>query len=133
MKKDIKIPKVEGIGIAITKEYEQEEEVHYAYLVNFNNVTLKNVLICSKGYGTKDEKQIKTSTFRHYFEEIPPLSYQMIELISEEVLGINNEFFITYYIDKLIYDKKYVFLPEAVLETNFIEIKILEKEGVLIK
>ena len=60
-------------------------------------------------------------------------SSQFIELMTDEVLGINNEFFVTYYVDKLIYDKKYVFLPEVVTESNFIHIKVLDKEGVLIK
>ncbi len=133
MKKDIVVPKVEGIGLAIAKEMDEGEEVYKAYLINFNDFPIENVLISSKGYGIKDDKNIKTTTFRHYFKVIEAHSFQFIELITEEVFGINNEFFVTYYIDKLIYDKKYIFLPETIAKENFIEIKLLGKEGVLIK
>ncbi len=133
MKKDILVPKVEGIGLAIAREYDQGEVVYNAYFINFNEFPVENVLISSKGYGMKDEKKIKTTTFRHFYTKIEAMSFQLIEPITDEVLGINNEFFVTYYIDKLIYDKKYVFLPEVVMEKNLIDIKILGKEGVLIK
>jgi hypothetical protein len=109
VKKDIVIPKVEGIGLAIAKELDEGEEIYKAYFINFNNFPVENILISSKGYGMKDEKHIKTTTFRHYFTKVEAQSFQLIELITEEVFGINNEFFVTYYIDKLIYDKKYVF------------------------
>jgi len=133
MKEDIIVPKVEGIGIAIVKELDEGEEVHNAYFINFNNFPVENVLISSKGYGMKDDKQIKTSTFRHYFKQVDAESFQLIEHITEEVFGINNEFFVTYYIGKLIYDKKYVFLPGTISQENFIDIKLLNKQGVLIK
>lgn len=133
MKKDIVIPKVEGIGLAIVKELDEGEEVHNAYFINFNDFPVEDILISSKGYGMKDDKKIKTTTFRHYFKKVEAQSFQLIEHITEEVFGINNEFFVTYYIDKLIYDKKYVFLPETIKDENFIDIKVLNKTGVLIK
>lgn len=133
MKKDILVPKVEGIGLAIVKELDNGEEVHNAYFINFNSFPVENILISSKGYGMKDDKQIKTSTFRHYFKKVEAESFQLIEHITEEVFGINNEFFVTYYIGKLIYDKKYVFIPGTISQENFIDIKLLNKQGVLIK
>lgn len=133
MKKDIVVPKVEGIGLAIVKELDQGEEVHNAYFINFNDFPVEDILISSKGYGMKDDKKIKTTTFRHYFKKVEAQSFQLIEHITEEVFGINNEFFVTYYIGKLIYDKKYVFLPETISPDNFIDIKVLNKEGVLIR
>lgn len=133
MKKDIEIPKVEGVGLAVVKEEKHDEVDLMAYIINFNDYDLKNVLISSKGYGTVDNQQIKTSTFSHFREIIKSKSSEALEPISDEVLGLNNEFFVTYYVDGVIHDKKFVFLPEVIQPNNFIEIKILDKRGVLIK
>ncbi|MCB9188872.1 MAG: hypothetical protein H6599_06275 [Flavobacteriales bacterium] len=133
MKKDIEIPKVEGVGIAIVKENEYDEVDLMAYIINFNKYDLKNVLVSSKGYGRHEDRQIKTSSFSHYREEIKSGTAEALEPISDEVLGLNNEFFVTYYVDGVIHDKKFVFLPEVIQPGNFIEIKLLDKKGVLIR
>jgi hypothetical protein len=133
VKKDIEIPKVEGVGIAIVKENEYDEVDLMAYIINFNKFDLKNVMVSSKGYGRQEERQIKTSSFSHFREEVKSQSATALEPISEEVLGLNNEFFVTYYVDGVIHDKKFVFLPEVVQPDNFIDIKLLDKKGVLIR
>lgn len=133
MKKDIDIPKVEGVGIAIVKENEYDEVDLMAYIINFNNHDLKNVMVSTKGYGTQEERQVKTSSFSHFREEVKAQTGVALEPISEEVLGLNNEFFVTYYINGVIHDKKFVFLPEVIQPDNFIDIKLLDKRGVLIK
>lgn len=133
MKKDIEIPKVEGVGIAVVKEHDFEEVDLMAYIINFNSYDLKNVMVSTKGYGRQDEKQIKTSSFSHFREEVKAQSAEALEPISDEVIGLNNEFFVTYYVDGVIHDKKFVFLPEVIQPGNFIDIKLLNKKGVLIK
>jgi len=35
--------------------------------------------------------------------------------------------------DKTIYDKKFLFLPESIQENNFVTIPFLNKKGVMIK
>ena len=133
MKKDLNIPKVEGVGIAIAEEEIKGDTVLRAYLVNFNKFELKNVLISTKGYGLVNEVKKTTSKFSHFLGDINPMDAQAFETISDEVIGLNNEFFLTYYIDGQIYDKKYIFLPESISKSNFIEISVLNKKGVLIK
>ncbi len=133
MKKDIDIPKVEGVGIAIVKENEYDEVDLMAYIINFNDFDLKNVMVSSKGYGQQEERKVKTSSFSHFREEVKAQEAEALEPISEEVLGLSNEFFVTYYVDGVIHDKKFVFVPEAIQPDNFIEIKLIEKKGVLIR
>jgi len=133
LKKDLNIPKVEGVGIAIAEEEIKGDTVLRAYLVNFNKFELKNVLISTKGYGLVNEVKKTTSKFSHFLGDINPMDAQAFETISDEVIGLNNEFFLTYYIDGQIYDKKYIFLPESISKSNFIEISVLNKKGVLIK
>lgn len=119
--------------MAVVQEDIVDADSLMAYIINFNDFPLSNVLVSSKGYGTNGDRQIKTTTFSHYRESIAPQNAVPLEPISMEVLGINNEFFVTYYVDGLIYDKKFIFLPEVIQPGNFIEIKMLEKKGVLIR
>jgi len=133
MKKDIDIPRVEGVGIAIVKEIFEGEISFKAHIVNFNSHQITNVLISTKGYGRIDDKEIKTSRFSHFIGDLENESSKPIEVVSEEVFGLNNEFFVTYYIGRTIYDKKYIFVPESICDINFIEISILNTKGVLIR
>lgn len=75
----------------------------------------------------------KTSTLRHLFEEVQSLDYKLIEPVSKEVFGISNEYWISITIGEKMYDKKFIFLPESIIETNFQMIPFIEKKGVIIK
>lgn len=129
MKKDIHIPVVSNIAIAIVKESEE----WYAYLINQNSFSLENVLISSKGYGTIHEKPKKTTFFSHYLGTIMGKSYQKIEMMCKDVFGLTNEFLLTYYLDNVIHDKKYIFLPESILIENKTKLPLMNKLGIMIK
>lgn len=134
MKKDIEHPEVEDIAVAVVKEKNDlGEENWYAYFLNLKNVTVQNVLVTSRGYGMLDEEEIKTSTLRHFLEDVAPMSAMKIELIMDNVFGLNNEYWVSFYVGKTIYDKKYIFLPESIIEENFTHIPVLETQGVMIK
>ena len=133
MKKDIHIPAVKDIGVAVVKELDEGEEVWNVYLVNFKEERIENVLVSSKGYGTINDKQKKTSNLNHFLGDINPRAFHLIEPISEEVFGLSNEYFVTFYIKGVIHDKKYVFVPEAIQEAHFTKIEVLGLKGVLIK
>lgn len=134
MKKDIEHPEVKDIAVAVIKEKnELGEENWYAYFLNLKNIAVSNVLVSSRGYGTINGEEIKTSTLRHFLEDVPAKSAMKIELIMENVFGLNNEYWVSFYIGKTIYDKKYIFLPESIIKQNFTHIPILETQGVMIK
>ncbi len=133
MKKDITIPKVKDVGVAIFQELKNDELLWHAYLLNLNAYIIKDVLVSSRGYGTINNKTKKTSSFSHYLGDIPKKSYKLIEPISVELLGLSNEFMVTYYVGGTIYDKKFVFLPDTIQENNFTSIPVINKKGVLIK
>jgi hypothetical protein len=133
MKKDIHIPKVEGIGVAIVKDTEEGDEIWKVYLINYKEEPINNVLISSKGYGILNQKKVNTSTLRHFFDVIKDQSYQLIEPISKDVFGLSNEYFVTFYIDNIIYDKKFVFVPDTIKDEHFTKVRIIQKDGVLIK
>lgn len=134
MKKDIPFPEVEDIAVAVVSQTNDKGAIDwYVYFLNLKNEDITNVLVSSRGYGTLDGEEIKTSTLRHYFENIPAQSAVKIELIMENVFGLSNEYWISFYIGKNIYDKKYIFLPESIIRENFTQIPILETQGVMIR
>lgn len=133
MKKDIPIPEVKDIGVAIVRQEEEGDLVWRVYLINFNSFIIKNVLISSRGYGSINDQKKKTSSFSHFLGDVNQNSFVPFELINDTVFGLSNEFLVTYYINNVIYDKKYVFLPDSIQEKHFTSVPILQKQGVLIK
>src|ERR1700743_2095604 len=134
MIKDLPQNIVKDIAVAVALEKESvETKIWYVYLINLKKVNIENVLITSKGYGEKDGAQVKTSTLRHMFPVIESGSYKLIEPIDEQTFGLNNEYWLSYYIGGEIFDKKFIFLPESIVESNFIKLPIINKPGVMIR
>jgi hypothetical protein len=134
MIKDLPENRVEDIAIAVALEKESaESKLWYVYLINLKKEPIENVLITSKGYGEKNGEKIKTSILRHMFPLVNNGASVLIEPIDEQTFGLNNEYWVSYYIGKNIYDKKFIFLPESIVEMNFIKLPVLNKVGVMIK
>jgi len=133
MKKDILQPLVEGISIAVVLENEDPVSRHWnVYLVNHRADVLENVLVSSKGYGVKDGQEVKTSTLRHSLGKVAGSSFVAIEAIDEQVFGLTNEYWLSFYLGRQIYDKKFIFLPESIIDSNLIRIPLVNKPGVMI-
>jgi hypothetical protein len=132
MIKDIEIPEVKNVTLAVArKKSVGEADEWMVYLINNNDHSIENTLVASKGYGEKDGEQQKTSTLRHFLETVPPNSATLVEPIDQSVFHLNNEYWVSYYIDKQIYDKRFVFVPDTICEENLTFIKVLDMEGVL--
>lgn len=129
MIKDIERPEVKDIIVAVILE----EADWNVYLINLKNVPIEGVLVTSKGYGSINDESRKTSVLRQFFETIPPQSYVKIEPIMEELFGLTNEYWVSFYISNIIYDKKFIFLPETISPDNFTYIPVLKTNGVMIK
>ncbi len=133
MKKDLPENIVENISIAVVMESATPEAKNWnVYLVNLKTETITNVLVSSKGYGEKDGEQVKTSVLRHFIGDVGANEYAFIEMIDEQVFGLANEYWLSYYIGSNIYDKKFIFVPESIVESNLIRIPVLNKPGVMI-
>ncbi|MEO8761333.1 MAG: hypothetical protein ABI388_08265 [Bacteroidia bacterium] len=133
MKAEDLIQQAEDIAVAIVPENSEDQNGWMVYLVNLKNNSLENVIVSSKGYGEIDNRNLQTSTLRHFMEKVEPHTYSKIEPIMEDVFCLANEYWVSFYINKTIYDKKFVFLPESIQENNFITIPFLNKKGVMIK
>lgn len=133
MKTDLPENIVEHVSIAIVLDSATPEaKLWKVYLINLKDIPLETVLISSKGYGEKNGEQIKTSTLRHSLGNVDPKSFVQVELIDEQVFGLTNEYWLSYYLGNQIYDKKFIFVPESIVETNMTRIPLLNKGGVMI-
>jgi len=134
MIKDLPENNVKDIAVAVALEGENiESKTWYVYLINLKKEPIENVLVTSRGYGEKNGEQVKTSTLRHMFPVIANGAYKLIEPIDEQTFGLNNEYWVSYYIGTQIYDKKFIFLPESIVDSNFIKLPVVNKPGVMIK
>ena len=131
MRKDIEIPSVENVTIAIEKSKEAKDELWKVYLINKNDFPLEGTLVSSKGYGKKDGEEQKTSTLRHSLKTVPANGTVVIESIDPAVFHLNNEYWLSYFVEGKMFDKKFTFVKESIQEKNLTYIKELDAKGIL--
>ncbi len=66
-------------------------------------------------------------------EFMPPKSYARIEPIMPDVFGMFNEYWLSYFGEDRLYDKKYIFVPESIQEENLTKVPLMGIDGILIK
>ena len=131
MKKDIIIPKVENIFLAVVKEFNPVHRVDdwNVYLINDQTNAIETVLILTKGF--KDD--LVTSTMRHKIEKLPKGSGAKVEFIPEELFGLNNEYKVTFFSNNTLFEKTFIIKPNTIKENALKEISFLEnRKGILI-
>lgn len=137
MKQDISFDPVEGVSVAILPAADsaltpEGQPLWQVYLLNHNSFPLQNVIINANGYGEQaDGEKVKTSTLRYVFEEIPPRTAVPVEPIDSGLFHLNNQYWVSYYREAQIFDKKYIFVPDSIVPDNFTHIALLDREGVL--
>jgi hypothetical protein len=132
MIKDIQFNKVEDVAVAVAPPSEGSEE-WVVYLVNMKDRAIDGVLINSKGYGVVDGKEVKTSSLRQFFDKIEGRDFVQIEILPEQLIGLSNQFWVSFWQDGVLYDKQYIFVTESIVKDNLINIPVLNKRGVMIK
>jgi len=133
MLKDIIEPAFDGVGVAVIhEEGEENEMVWNVYLINFNNALIDGVLISSKGYGSINNEEVKTSVLRHMLNEIDALDYGKIEPLHQDLFILNNEYWVSFYLDGKIYDRKFVFVENTIDKSRLAHINVIDKKGILI-
>jgi hypothetical protein len=135
MKKDINQKKVEDLAIAIVPRTDKskEEELWDTFLINLRDESITNVLISSSGYGEIEGEGRKTTTLRHFFDEIGPLHIQLIEPIHQALFDLTNEYWVSFSLEGYMYDKRYIFVRGSISEENFTLIPFLNRKGVMIR
>jgi hypothetical protein len=131
VKKDIYIPKVENVHLAVVYEYNDiyKSNDWNAYIINDKEVDLEMVLIVTRGYSETKE----TSTMRHKLDRLPAKSFAKIELMQEAVLQLNNEFKVTFFENNALFDKTYHFRKNTINIKALQTMPLMNKKGVLVK
>lgn len=129
MKKDIQIPEVTGVEIAVVYEYNDiyKTDDWNVYIINNKNVDLEMLVIVSQGFS--DTKT--TSLLRKKLEKLPANSFAKIELIQPELFKLNNRFQVTFFEDNILYEKTFLFKENAIKEGALRMIDAIKKRGVL--
>lgn len=123
----------EDIAIAVVPEVIEGNNGWMVYLINLKKNSVDNLLISSKGYGDLNNRKLRTSELRHFIPRLDSGNFVRVEPIMEDVFGLNNEYWVSFYEVGKVYDKKYLFLPESIQEKHFINIPFLNRKGVMIK
>ena len=137
MKQDISFDPVEGVSIAIVPAADNAltpagQPIWQVYLLNHNTFPLQNVIVNANGYGQQaDGEKVRTSTLRYLFEEVLPRTAVPIEPLDPALFHLNNQYWVSYYHGARIFDKKYIFVPDSIVEANFTHIAMLDQAGVL--
>jgi hypothetical protein len=133
MRKDIRTPEVKGVAMAVVPGTDETgDTAWYVYLINTTEQPLRNVLVSSRGYGELEGETRRTSEMRHFLEELGPHSWARIERIVEDVFGLSNQYWLSYYANDQLHDRKYIFLPNSIDAEFFTEIPLMGQRGVMI-
>jgi len=131
LKKDIHIPEVEGVYIAVVNEYNAiyKTQDWNAYIINNKDVDLEMILIVTSGYS--EDKT--TSVFRKKLEKLPKKSYAKIELMQEDLFALNNTFKVSFFEGNTMFDKTYLFRKNTINLKALQSLPLMDVKGVLVK
>jgi hypothetical protein len=133
MLKDIVEESFEGLALAVVHELGDEMEMVWnVYAINYTKMKMDGILVTSKGYGTIDGEDKKTSDLRHFLETIEPLSYVKIEPIPEALFALNNSYWMSFYVEGKIYERKYIFKENSIKETDLELVNLINRQGILL-
>jgi hypothetical protein len=129
MRKDIKIPEVKDVYVAAVLEFNENFNTNdwNAYIINDGLAPLETVLIVSQGYDDTD----LTAPMRHSIKVIPPKGYAKIEFLEDSILRLDNYFSVTYFIDDVLYDRRFELPAYSVIEDNRVMLPVMQQLGVL--
>jgi hypothetical protein len=134
MKKDIDIPEVKDVYIAAIPEGKADSRSWYIHVINDLPEMIEAVMITSKGYTIEGNLQkTVSSTLRHRIGSIPYKSAVKVEMIDQQVFEIYNEYWVTFFLNGKLMEKKFTFGPHTI-DAEFLEdIPVHASKGILVK
>lgn len=129
MKKDIQIPEVTDVEMAVVYEYNDlyKTDDWNVYLINNKNINLEMIVIVSQGFS--DTKT--TSLLRKKLETLPANSFAKIEFIQPELFKLNNRFQVSFFEDNKLFEKTFLFKENTIKESALHSISEIKKRGIL--
>ena len=129
MKKDIQIPEVKNIHIAVVYEYNDIYKTNdwNVYVINNKNADVEMMVIVSQGFSETKT----TSVLRKKIDVLPANSFAKIELIQPDLFKLNNRFQVSFFEDNTLFEKTFVFKKNYIKEGSLRMIPEIKKRGVL--
>jgi len=129
LKKDIHIPEVTDVAIAIVFEYNDiyKTDDWNACIINKKSVDLELVVIVSQGFSETKT----TSLFRKKLDVLPANSFAKIELIQPELFQLNNRFQVSFFEGNTLFEKTFLFKENTIKEGALRIIPEMGKRGIL--
>ena len=131
MKKDIQIPEVTDVEMAVVYEYNDlyKTDDWNVYIINNKNVDLEMMVIVSQGFSETKT----TSLIRKKLDKLPANSFAKIEFIQPALFKLNNRFQVTFFEGNNLYEKTYIFKENTIKEGALRMIKEIKKRGIIAK
>ena len=129
MKKDILIPEVTDVEIAVVYEYNAvyKTDDWNVYIINKKNIDLEHVLIVSQGFNETKT----TSLLRKKLDKLPANSFAKVEFIQPELFKLHNRFHVTFFEGNTLQEKTFLFEKNTIKEGALRMIPELKKRGIL--
>lgn len=131
MKKDIQIPEVTDVEIAVVYEYNDiyKTDDWNIYIINKKEIDLEMIVVVSQGFSETKT----TSLLRKKLETLPANSFAKVELIQPELFALNNRFQVSFFAENKLLDKTFLFEKNTIKEGALRMIPELKKRGLLAK
>ena len=131
MKKDIQIPEVTGVEIAVVYEYNAlyKTDDWNIYIINNKEVDLEMIVIVSQGFSETKT----TSLLRKKLDTLPANSFAKVEFIQPELFALNNRFQVSFFENNQLKDKSFLFEKNTIKEGGLRMISEIKKRGILAK
>ncbi|MBT4679599.1 hypothetical protein N9Q22_00745 [bacterium] len=131
MKKDLQIPLVSGVEIAMVYEYNElyKTDDWNVYIINNNNVDMEMIVIVSQGFS----KTKKSTLLRKKLDNLPANSFAKIEFVQPELFVLNNRFQVSFFENNQLKDKTFLFKQNTIKEGSLRMIPEIKKRGILAK
>lgn len=131
MKKDLQIPLVSGVEIAMVYEYNElyKTDDWNVYIINNNNVDMEMIVIVSQGFS----KTKKSTLLRKKLDNLPANSFAKIEFVQPELFVLNNRFQVSFFENNQLKDKTFLFEKNSIKEGGLRMISEIKKRGILAK
>ncbi|OAD46489.1 hypothetical protein [Polaribacter atrinae] len=129
MKKDIQIPEVTDVEMAVVYEYNDlyKTDDWNVYIINNKKVDLEMMVIVSQGFSETKT----TSLLRKKLDKLPANSFAKIEFIQPELFKLNNRFQVSFFEGNTLHEKTFFFKENTVKEGALRMIDEIKKRGIL--
>lgn len=129
IKKDIHIPVVSDIEVAVVYEYNDiyKTDDWNVYIINNKNIAVEMMVIVSQGFSETKT----TSLLRKKLDKLPANSFAKIELIQPDLFKLNNRFQVTFFEGNTLYEKTFLFQENTIKEGTLRMIPEIKKRGIL--